>query len=58
METIQDNVRYVTGEELAARMHVSVRTLQRLVDRGLVPKPIRFGRRVLYPIKSSGWLPR
>lgn len=43
---------YLTREQLAARLHISVRTLARLTKAGKIPKPIRVGRRLLYRVPA------
>jgi predicted DNA-binding transcriptional regulator AlpA len=52
MSYLTTDLPYLTREQLAARLHVSVRTLARLTKTGQVPKPIRVGRRLLYPVRS------
>lgn len=52
MAYIPTDLPYLTREQLAARLHVSVRTLARLTKTGQVSKPIKFGRRLLYPVPT------
>jgi excisionase family DNA binding protein len=37
----------LTAQEVADRLAVGVRTLQRMVERGEVPQPIRFSRKLI-----------
>jgi predicted DNA-binding transcriptional regulator AlpA len=52
MSYLATHLPYLTREQLAARLHVSVRTLARLTKTGQIPKPIRVGRRLLYPVPT------
>jgi excisionase family DNA binding protein len=51
MSTAQSEVKtpveLLTSQQVADRLAVSVRTLWRLVDRGVFPKPIRYNRKLV-----------
>ena len=49
-ETIREATepQYYTREELANRLHVSLPTIDRNIENGKLPKPVRHGRRVLF----------
>jgi excisionase family DNA binding protein len=37
----------LTSQQVAARLSISVRTLWRLLARGIIPEPIRYNRRLV-----------
>lgn len=49
-ETIREATEpeYYTRDELSRLLHISLPTLDRRVERGELPKPVKHGRRVLY----------
>jgi excisionase family DNA binding protein len=51
MSTAQSEVKtpveLLTSQQVAERLAVSVRTLWRLVDRGVFPQPIRYNRKLV-----------
>ena len=44
----QDEPTYYTREELAEKLHISLPTLNRWRDTGLLPEPVKMEGRVLY----------
>jgi excisionase family DNA binding protein len=38
---------FLTAQDVARRLNMSVRTLYRLVKAGVLPKPVRFSRKLL-----------
>ena len=47
----------LTAEELAERMGVSLRHVRRLDSSGQLPKPVRLGRSVRWPVSEiEAWL--
>ena len=49
----------MTKNELAARLQISLGHLHRMVKAGRVPKPVRFGRRVLFSVAvMDAWVRR
>ena len=52
-----DELKYMTVEELAKELHVSVRTIYDWEARGVGPRSRRAGRRILYPrVDVDAWL--
>ena len=50
---VTDNVAFLTPEEMAARLRISLRKLQQMMKDGSAPKHIRLGRRVLFVIERE-----
>ena len=49
----------ISAEELAKLMHVSERTLWRLLSAGKVPKPVRIGRNTRWKLAEvTDWIER
>jgi excisionase family DNA binding protein len=44
---VKSPVELLTSQQVADRLAVSVRTLWRLVDRGVFPQPIRYNRKLI-----------
>ena len=43
---------YLTVDETAKMLHVSHLTLRKHVNEGKLPRPIRVGRRLLFPVNE------
>ena len=50
---VTDDTRYVTSEEMAVRLRVSLRTLQKMIKEGTAPEHIRVGHRLLFVVAKS-----
>jgi excisionase family DNA binding protein len=49
----------ISAEELAKLMHVSERTLWRLLSAGKVPRPVRIGRNTRWKLAEvTAWIDR
>ena len=45
--TAQATDLFVTPKDLAFRLRVSIREIWRMIERGHLPQPIRFGRKII-----------
>ena len=53
----QEKLLAMSAADLAARLEVSLRHLRRLDSAGKLPKPVRLGRSVRWPVTEiEGWL--
>lgn len=50
---ITQEAAFLTPEEMAAKLRISIRKLQQMMKDGTAPKHIKFGGRVLFPIEQE-----
>jgi excisionase family DNA binding protein len=56
---IQEQQTLLKADEVATLLHVSERTLWRLLSAGKLPKPVRFGRSTRWKADEvAGWIER
>ena len=51
---ITDDTKFLTPEEMAATLRISLRTLQKMVKANTAPRHVRQGSRLLFVVERSG----
>ena len=50
---ITDDVAFLTPEEMAAKLRISIRKLQQMMKDGTAPEHIKLGNKVVFPIETG-----
>ena len=45
---------FLTSEEMAAKLRISIRKLQQMVKDGTAPKHVKFGAKLLFVVEREG----
>jgi predicted DNA-binding transcriptional regulator AlpA len=50
---ITEDIAFMTPEEMAAKLRISIRKLQQMMKLGTAPKHVKLGGKVLFPVEKE-----